>query len=199
MLKVEARVALAARSRDARQRPDRRQPHFVARHLRAQRAPAGALRRQGGARALAGRRPADPRTSARCSSSASGGATRTRSIATPSKRSPRGDVVAVFPEGTTTTAPTCCRSRARCCSRSSTRRATCSRSRSAIARRADEHCDRAGLRGRHDVSSASFWRRDRRARARSSSCIVRPALPAGTRASPRARARGRGGYPNGFG
>ena len=49
------------------------------------------------------------------------------------------------------TAPTCCRSRARCCSRSSTAKATCSRWRSAIARRRRALAMRAGIRGRHDV------------------------------------------------
>ena len=60
LLNIEARVQGALDAR-RRQRPDRREPRLVARHLRAQRAAPGALRRQIRARALAVRRAPDPR------------------------------------------------------------------------------------------------------------------------------------------
>ena len=85
-----------------RQRADRRQPHLVARHLRAERAAAGALRRQVRARALAGRRPPDPRRGHALHRARAAARHASRQPRMRRRRSPRGDVVAVFPEGTTT-------------------------------------------------------------------------------------------------
>ena len=79
---------------------------------------------------LAGRPSATP---ARCSSSASGGATRTGSIARPPTPWRRATWSRSSPRARPPTARRCCRSRARCCSRSSMPRGTCCPWPSAIA------------------------------------------------------------------
>ena len=101
ILAVDARVdgELGAH---ARQRAGRRQSHLVARHLRAQRRASGALRREVGDREVAGRVADDPRRGH--------GVHRARAAARHASRQPpdgaacsrSGDVVAIFPEGTTT-------------------------------------------------------------------------------------------------
>ena len=139
ILKVEARVRRRAR-RAARQRAGRRQSHLVARHLRAQRAPSGALRRQVGDRALAGRVADDPRRRhgvhrARAAARhAPRESARWRSVL--ARRRRRRDLSRRHDHGRHAT---CCRSRARSCSRSSRRRVMCSRWRSAIATPDGEH------------------------------------------------------------
>ena len=75
-----------------------------------QRVAAGALRRQGGARALAAGRSADPQRPARCSSSARAGATRVASTTARRTRSPAATSSPCFPKARRPTAPTCSRS-----------------------------------------------------------------------------------------
>ena len=183
--------------RARRQRARRREPHLVARHLRAQRRASGALRREVRAREVAGRVADDPRRGHRVH--------RARAPARHAPREPP-DGAACSPAATSSrssrrgrrpTAPTCCRSRARCCSRSSRPRVTCSRSRSAIAR------PTAPLRWRPPTSATR--RSPRRSgrvcgERRITVAPARAARAARARRPPaRTRARGGGVYPNGFG
>ena len=186
-----------SRRRPARQPADRRQPHLVARHLRAR---TRCSRRASSPRPSSGAGPwsaGSSPTSARCSSSASGGAHTHTVNRDAAAALARGDVVAIFPEGTTTDGTTLLPFTARCCSRSSTPRATCSRSRSATAMPDGAHSDAPAYVGETSFV-ASFWRVTGGARARRRSARRAGAARAGAPPA-RARARRRRRYPNGFG
>ena len=113
--------------RARRQRADRRQPHFLARHLRAELGAPGALRREVGTGAVAGHRRDDPRRGHAVHRAHASAATPAASTimspqcwrAATSSRS--------FRKARPRMASTCCRSRVRCCSPSWRRKAMCSR------------------------------------------------------------------------
>ena len=182
------------------ERAGRRESRVVARHLRAARAPvrcASSPRR----RSRAGRcSDGSSAASARCSSSARAGTTRIASIRRSRSALDAGDMVAVFPEGTTTRRHE--RAAVQGLAAAADRRCgrcTCSPSRSAIAT-PDGDCARR----RRRTSTTS------RSSARSGACpasarlvvehaLRRSRLPAQRQASARARARGRRRYSVGAG
>ena len=96
------------------------------------------------------------------------------------------------------TATRCCRSRARCCSRSSRRDGHVQPVAIRYRTPDGEHRDGADVRGRHDASRSRSGAVCGE-RALQVELIARPALPARDRASARARARRGSVYPNGFG
>ncbi len=136
--------------------------------------------------------------SARCSSSASAGTTRIASTrrsrdALAARRHRRG----LSGRHDDRRHRHCCRSRARCCSRSSMRRGTCSPSRSATETPDGDPSTAPGVCRRRHVRRLVLAH-VRRARARRRADGDRAV--AGARQAPaRARARGRRRYPDGFG
>ena len=120
ILSVEAQVDGDARC-GRRQRAGRREPHLVARHLRAERRASGALRREVRARALAGRRRDDPRRGHAVHRARAPPRHASRQPARSRRCSQAATSSRSFPKARRRTDSTCCRSRARSCSRSSMR------------------------------------------------------------------------------